>query len=71
MRRLGTLPTFFLIASCLSSGPEEYGSAIRFVDFSSDSTMRCVPDEKIRGVTVGIIEENRLPVAGYGSPECA
>jgi len=71
MRRLTTFTALLLLSSCVSSGPEEYGAAIRFVDFSSDATMRCVPDDKIRGVTVGIIEENRLPVAGYGSPECA
>jgi hypothetical protein len=59
-----------LSASCSEPDATAYRGAIALAGFATDADRPCGREDKIRGITVGIIEENRLPVKGYGSPEC-
>lgn len=59
------------LCSCTSRGDGEYyGPAIELAAYEADVRRPCERPDKIRGVTLGIIEDNRLPVYGYGSPQC-
>jgi len=58
------------ILSCLAPHPSHYTSGIEFAPYSTPSDRPCPAGDKIRGVTIGIIEDNRGPVSGYGSPQC-
>lgn len=59
-----------LTCFCTLPGSCDYTSAITFAEFITDAERPCPVPEKIRGITLGIIEDNRLHVNGYGSPEC-
>jgi len=62
-----------LLLACALLAPRAAGGGggVPFPAFSRAVDRPCDRPDRIRGVTLGIIEDNRLPVEGYGSPKSA